>query len=160
MAIYLEYEGITGDVTADGHDKWIEVTSASWGVGRGISTVVGAAENRESTTVSVSEVVFSTTMDTASGYFWNDLCHNEDGKTAKIHFTSTGDGSANVYLEVTLEDSLISGMSFSSAGDRPAISLSVNFTKIETKYMEQATGGAEATGGDAVIYNLATAKAG
>jgi len=159
MAIYLEYEGITGDVTAEGHAAWIEMTSASWGVGRGISTVVGASENRESTTVSVSELVFSTTMDTASGYFWNDLCKNEVGKTAKIHFTATGDGSVNVYLELTLSESLVSGMSFSSGGDRPGISLSVNFTKIETKYMEQSHDGSESTGGDAVTYNLATAMA-
>ncbi|HYH66977.1 MAG TPA: type VI secretion system tube protein Hcp [Urbifossiella sp.] len=39
MPIYMQYDSgkIKGDVTAKGHEDWIELASFGWGVGRGIS---------------------------------------------------------------------------------------------------------------------------
>ena len=38
MPIYVKYGAIEGDVTATGHESWIEVNSVQWGVGRSISS--------------------------------------------------------------------------------------------------------------------------
>ena len=54
MAIYMQYPNIPGAVTEEGHKGWIEINSFQWGVGRGISTPVGRAENREASMPSVS----------------------------------------------------------------------------------------------------------
>ena len=31
MPIYMNYNNIPGDATADGHEKWIELNSFQWG---------------------------------------------------------------------------------------------------------------------------------
>lgn len=160
MAIYMEYDGgaVKGDATAESHTDWITLTSAQFGVGRGITTQVGSSENREASSVSVSEIVVTKVMDAASGPLWQELVKNTDGKPVTIDWTSTAAGGDNVYMFVKMENTLVSGMSFSSGGDRPSESVSLNFTKIEVKYKEQAVGGTEATGGSGVTYDLALSK--
>ena len=37
MPIFMHYDGIDGNVTAKGYEKWIEVQSFQFGSGRGIS---------------------------------------------------------------------------------------------------------------------------
>src|SRR5258706_6606126 len=39
--IYMQYEGIKGDVTAKGHEGWVELSSFQWGIGRGITSPTG-----------------------------------------------------------------------------------------------------------------------
>ena len=59
MPIYMKYNdgAVKGDVTAEGHEAWIECNSFQWGVGRGISSPTGASADRESSAPSVSEIV-------------------------------------------------------------------------------------------------------
>lgn len=158
MAIYMEYQGITGDATASGHEQWITLSSCQFGVGRGIHTPVGSAENREASNCTVSEVVISKPMDSASGPLWQELVKNTTGKDVKIDWTSTSAGAENIYMFCKLTNTLVASMSFSSGGDRPQESVSLNFTQVEIKYMEQAVGGTEATGGSGITYDLAQAK--
>ena len=66
MPIFMHYDGIDGNVTAKGYEKWIEVQSFQFGSGRGISTPTGGSENREASAPSVSEVVVTKLMDKAS----------------------------------------------------------------------------------------------
>jgi len=161
MAIFMEFDGggIAGDATAESHPKWITMGSVQWGIGRGISTPTGSAENREASTCSVSEIVLTGQLDSATGPLWNELLKNTDGKDVTIDFTSTSGGADNTFMYVKLTNTLVSGMSFSSGGDRPSISLSLNFTKIETKYLEQAFTGTDASGGSVITYDLALSKA-
>ena len=161
MAIFMEYDGggIKGDATAESHTDWITLTSCQFGVGRGISTPTGSAENREATTCSVSEIVVTKMMDAASGPLWQELVKNTTGKDVTIDFTSTSGGADNTFMYVKLTNTLVSSMSFSSGGDRPSESIALNFTKIETKYMEQAKEGTDASGGAVVTYDLALSKA-
>jgi type VI secretion system secreted protein Hcp len=155
----MNYDTIPGDATAESHTKWITLSSCQWGIGRGISTPVGSAENREASSCSVSEVTVTKEMDSASGKLWQELVKNTDGKDVQIDFTSTAGGGDNTFMYIKLTNTLVSGMSLSSGGDRPTESVSLNFTKIETKYMEQALDGTEASGGSAITYDLALSKA-
>ena len=161
MAIFMEYDGggIKGDATAESHTDWITLQSCQFGVGRGIATPTGSAENREASTASVSEVTVTKSMDAASGPLWQELVKNTSGKDVTIDFTSTSAGGDNTYMYMKLTNTLVSGMSFSSGGDRPMESLSMNFTKIETKYMVQAKEGTDATGGSVVTFDIALSKA-
>jgi type VI secretion system secreted protein Hcp len=159
MAIFMEYQGIPGDSTAASHTAWITLNSVQFGVGRGISTPVGSAENREASTCSVSEITVTKLLDAGSGPLWQELVKNTDGKDVTIDFTSTSGGADNTFMYVKLTNTLVSGMSFSSGGDRPSESVSLNFTKIETKYLEQAFTGTDATGGSVITYDLALSKA-
>ena len=156
MPIYMNYNDIKGDATAEGHEGWIELNSCQWGVGRGISSPTGASADRESTAPSVSEITVTKDTDIGSTKMLNEAYQGE-GQKVVIDFCKTDKGKLEVYLEITLEDCLVSGYSLSSGGDRPSESLSLNFTKIEFKNTSMKD--KNDTGDpDTVTYDLALAK--
>ncbi|BCH35554.1 hypothetical protein MesoLjLc_74840 [Mesorhizobium sp. L-8-10] len=158
MAIYLKYEGIDGEATHDKHQKWIDVSSLQFGVGRGISTPTGAAANREASEPSISEVVVTKQLDGSSTALFTESATGAVGKKVEIHLVNTG-SPGNTYVEYTLTNALISGYSLSSGGDRPTESISINFTKIEYKhipYDDKNKAGTPVT----VSYDLSTTKSG
>lgn len=160
MSIFLKFEGIDGDATEDGHKKWIGVDSVQFGVGRAISTPVGDAARRECSKPSISEVVFTKSMDAASLKLWESSLIENKGKKVEIHFTRTGDaGKLDVYAQYELTNALISGYSVSSGGDSPTESISLNFTKVMYKWVGAGTDNAKGTGGSN-SFDLATAKMG
>jgi type VI secretion system secreted protein Hcp len=129
MPIYVKYAAIDGDVTAAGHEKWIEVNSFQWGVGRGISSPTGGSSDRESSAPSVSEIVVTKPTDVSTVKLLDEALEGE-GVDVTIDFCKTDKGNLNVYLSYVLTNTMISGYSTSSGGDRPQESLSFNFTKI------------------------------
>jgi len=162
MAIYMKYAGIDGDVTEEGHKKWIECGSAQFGVGRAIGgTASGAARGREASLCNVSEITISKPSDAASQDLMREAMIGAiPGKTVKFEFVTTGRGDkAETYTTFELEQCMISGFSLSTGGDRPMESLSLNFTKItynmsagsETGELDQAKRG---------YFDLALAKGG
>jgi len=132
MAIYMQIDGIKGDVTAAGHEGWIDCHSLQWGVGRGIHTPTGSSQERESSAPSISEVSVTKSMDASSPAIFSEACVGIS-KPAVIHLVKTGT-QLETYMEYTLTNCLISGYSVSSGGDKPSESLSFNFTKLEMKY--------------------------
>ena len=156
MPIYMQYDGVDGDVTESGHTKWIEVNSFLWGVGRGISSPVGGSEDREASAPSISEVTVTKDNDVSSVKLVNEALQGE-GKTVKFDFCRTEKSKLQVYLQLTLTNTMVSGFSTSSGGDRPSESLSLNFTKVEYKVTPM---GAEGKAGNAasVTYDLGLAQ--
>ena len=134
MAIYLKIDGINGKVTAQGHEKWIDVGSVQWGVGRAISSAVGTAKDREASKPSISEVSVTKLMDESSPLIFTEACVGK-AKKVQIHLCTTGTEKLDTYMEYTLEDCMISGYSVSSGGDRPSESISLSFTKMEMKFI-------------------------
>src|SRR6516162_1054789 len=118
MPIYVNYNNIPGDVTAEGHEKWIEVNSFQWGVGRGISSPTGGSSDREASAPSVSEIVVTKPNDIATINLLNEALQGE-GVDVTIDFTKTDKGQLSVYLCYIMNNTMISGYSVSSGGDRP-----------------------------------------
>ena len=130
MPIYMKIEGIKGNVTAAGHEGWIELMSAQLGVQRRVNTT-GQGANREASTPSVSEIVVTKDIDSASTDLFRMSLWGE-GKKVTIDFVSSG--QTVPYLSIELENTLISNYSVSGHGgsghETPMESLSLNFTKI------------------------------
>jgi type VI secretion system secreted protein Hcp len=158
MAIYLKYEGIDGEATHENHKKWIDVGSMQFGVGRGISTPSGSTANREASEPSVSEVTITKAMDGASTSLFTESATGAVGKKVEIHLVSTG-SPGNTYVEYTLTNALISGYSVSTGGDRPSESVSINFTKMEFKFIPYDDKNKAGTP-VSVSYDLSTTKSG
>ena len=158
MPIYMNYNSlaIKGDVTAEGHEGWVELNSFQWGVGRGISSPTGASADRESSAPSVSEITVTKATDISSPKLLNEAYQGE-GQTVIIDFCKTDKGKLEVYMTYTLEDCMVRGYSISSGGDRPSESLSLNFTKIEYKNIPNKDKG-ETGDPESVGYDLALAK--
>jgi type VI secretion system secreted protein Hcp len=133
MAIYMNFDGIPGDTRAKGHEKWIEINSVQFGVGRGIGSPVGQASKREASAPSISEVTITKMTDETSPLLFQEACVGK-GKPVQIHFVVTQADKLETFLELTLTNVMVSGYSVSSGGDNPTESISLNFTKIEVKY--------------------------
>lgn len=158
MAIYIKIGEIKGNVSAKGHEDWIECTSLQFGVGRAIPMFVGSQSNREASHPSLSEFTFSKGMDDSSPYLFQESVTGESQKI-EVHVTKTGSNQLESIVEYTLDSALISSYSISSGGDQPSESLSVSFTKVEMKYIVWNEGHTQASQ-IPVSYDLATATTG
>jgi type VI secretion system secreted protein Hcp len=156
MPIYVQYGPIKGDVTESTHKGWVEVNSFQWGVGRGISSPTGGSSDREASAPSVSEIVVTKPVDVATTNFLNEALQGE-GVDTTIDFTKTDKGQLSVYLSYVLTNTMVSGYSLSSGGDRPNESLSFNFTKIATKAITLDPTNAEGSPAT-VTYDIGLAK--
>jgi type VI secretion system secreted protein Hcp len=134
MAIYLKYAAIKGSVTTDGFKDWIELHSFQAGVGRGISSPARGASNREGSEPSISEIVVTKQMDVASVPLLQDAWGGAMDSKVTVKFTTTTKNAVVTYLVYDMENVGLSGFSFSSGGDLPSESLSLNFTKITVTY--------------------------
>ncbi len=126
--IYMTYGDIKGDVTDPGFEGDIQLNSVQWGVGRSISRPT-AGGGRQVSAPNISEVVVTKTFDSSSlplieQAFVVDPAHVD------LYFANQVDGKLQTYLTLDLANTLESGYSMSSSGDRPSESLSLNFTKI------------------------------
>jgi type VI secretion system secreted protein Hcp len=155
MAIYMNWDGVPGDVTTQGFEKWIELQSFQWGVGRGIGSAMSGQASRESSIPSVSEVVVTKLMDSSSPGLWTDSVAGQLNTTVKISFTTTSKGATTEFLNYELTNTGLSGYSLSSGGDMPTESLSLNFTKVVWKFTgtDPSVSGTPVTQG----YDLTTA---
>jgi type VI secretion system secreted protein Hcp len=157
MAIYMNYNklAVKGDATEAGHTGWITLSSCQWGVGRGISAPVGSTVNREASHPSISEITVSMMLSAASTKLLTEALVGE-GVDCQIDFCKTEKDKLVVYLTLTLTNTMISGYSLSSGGDKPSESVSLNFTKIEFKnFPMDSTGKVGAA--DPVAYDLGLA---
>ena len=157
MAIFMKYGDLKGEVTADGYEDWVEFSSFQWGLGRGISSGVGGGSKREATAPSVSEITLTKTMDAFSPLSLKEAIGGK-AVVVKVEMTQTdNDGKHVAYQKFILTDTLISGYSMSSGGDRPSESLSLNFNKFDSEYIKIDDKFQPTTTGH-VIYNIAEAK--
>ena len=156
MAIYMNWDGVPGDVTTQGFEKWIELTSFQWGVGRGIGSAMSGQASRESSIPSVSEIVVTKRMDGSSPGLWTDSVAGQLNTTVKIAFTTTSQGATTQFLNYELTNTGLSGYSLSSGGDMPTESLSLNFTKVVWSFTgtDPSVSGTPVTQG----YDLTLAK--
>lgn len=157
MAIFLKYGSIKGETTQLTHKEWIEVNSFQFGVGRGISMGVGGGSKREATAPSVSEIVLTKSFDVSSPLLLKEAIGGK-AVEVKIEMTQTDSSGKHVsYQKYILSDTLISGYSISSGGDRPSESISLNFGKIDSEYLNiDSKFNAKTTGH--VIYDIGQAK--
>jgi type VI secretion system secreted protein Hcp len=158
MPIYLNYDSLSvkGDVTAANWENWIELNSFQFGVGRGISSPTGGSADRESSAPSVSEITVSKDQDASTGPLLTAALQGE-GVTVIIDFVKTSSGQLVKFMEYTLTNTMISGWSTSSGGDRPSESISLNFTKVQVDPTTIDSAGA-ISNANPVTYDISTAK--
>ena len=132
MAIYLKIDGIEGDVTARGHEGWIECSSIQWGVDRGIQSTTETTQQRKPSAPNVSDVTVTTRMNKTTPLLFIEACVGKP-RSVNIDLVQIGE-YLQTYMSYKLNSSLITGYSMSTNGDTPMESVSINFTRIEMKY--------------------------
>lgn len=136
MAIFMKYGALDGEVTVEGYEKWVECHSCQMGYGRGISAPgPGGGSKREASAPTVSEVNVTTTMDSFSPLILKEALGGA-ATEVKIEMTQTDDNGKHIaFQKYVFTNTLVSGLSISSGGDRPSESLSLNFTKFSSLYI-------------------------
>ncbi len=158
MAIYIEYEGIKGNVTAAGYKNHIEVSSLAFGVLRGISMEAGNMSNREATCPSLSQITLKKTVDSSTVSLFKESLAGSAGKKVTIKFVHTGFDSLIEFMSYTLDDCLIRGYSVKiNDQEEPQEVLSLSFSKILLSYIGRDA--ANKSGAPIRVgYDLSTAK--
>ncbi len=158
MALYMEFDGVKGNVTADGYADHIALLSCNFGVSRGISMEPGNVSNREATRPSLSEINISKEADNSVTALFKAAVTGDAGKTVKIKFLRTGADKVQEFMVYELENCLVSSYSISADSEgTPIENLTLSFSKLLVTYMDTneklGAGSQQVTG-----YDLTTAK--
>jgi type VI secretion system secreted protein Hcp len=157
MAIFLKYGSIAGESTQLAHKEWIEIETFQFGVGRGVSIGVGGGSKREASAPSMSEVTLTKSMDISSPLILKEALGGK-AVEVKIELTQTDNSGKHIaFQKYVLTDTLISGYSISSSGARPSESLSLNFAKLDSEYLNINDKFESKTTGH-VVYDIAQSK--
>lgn len=157
MAIFMKYGKLEGEVDAEGYEKWVQVDSLQWGVGRGIAAAgSGGGSKREASAPSISEITVSKNFDAFSPLALKESIGGK-GDEVKIDLTRTDESGKHVaFQKYILSECMMSGYSISSGGDRPSESISLNFTKFDSEYIKIDAAFKPTTTGH-VMYDIAKA---
>lgn len=159
MAIYVEYEGIKANGTADGFKDHLQVEAVNFGVNRSLTMEPGKMANRESGKPFITEVSLSKTVDNSVSVLFKESVSGSVGKKVTIKFVRTAQDKVAVFMTYTLTDCLVSSYNISAVGDEtPTENITLSFSKCEISYTEfdanNKAGSPKRAG-----YDLAAAKA-
>lgn len=158
MAIYIQYDGIKGNTTADGYKDHLTVNSVQFGIGRGISMEPGNLSNREATRPTISEVTITKVADASSTALFKESVTGSSGKKVVIKFVQTGSDKLVEFMTYTLEDCMVSGYSITAdAENDPTETISLSFAKVMLNYNDYDKSNKSANP-QRVGYDLTTAK--
>lgn len=157
MAIYLKFAGIEGDVSAEGFEKQIELSSAQLGGGRNAHPNVGTGKDSGGDAPYLGEVSIAKAGGSGIvlliGAFFN-----RKNAEAVITFTRDGEGAKPEAAMIwTLTDATLT--SISTGGGSSAISLNFSFgySKLELKEIPRNVKG-KSEGPKAFTYDLSKMK--
>ena len=158
MAIYMEFDGVKGNVTAEGYKDHIALLACNFGVSRGISMEPGNLTNREATRPSLSEISISKEADNSVTALFKAAVTGDSGKTVKIKFLRTGADKVQEFMIYELENCLVSSYSMSADSEgTPMENLTLSYSKLLVTYKDTDEKGGN--GSQQVVgYNLATAQ--
>lgn len=135
MAIYMLYEGIAGNVTAEGYADHIPVLTVNFDVSRGITMESGNMSNREATRPTLSEIVLTKYADTSVTSLFKESVTGSAGKTVELKFVRTGADKVQEFMVYTLENCMISGYSITAdAEGEPVENISLSYSKLMINY--------------------------
>jgi type VI protein secretion system component Hcp len=104
----MNFEGISGDVTAGGFTGDIQLLGFQWGVNPGISSSTGGSADGASSAPSASDITITKAVDKTSSLLLREMLTGES-KDVKIFFVNSIKGRLNTYAEYDLKNVLISG---------------------------------------------------
>jgi len=158
MSIYCEFEGISGNVTAEGFEKQIAITS--FNIKRRISMVPGSIANRESSNPKFSELVLTKGYDVTTPALFKESVSTSVGKKVILHFVRTNNNTLQEFMTYELSDCLVSGFNIYADGGRggvPREEIKLSYSMLTVSHTQfdksNSVGVPERQG-----YNLITAK--
>jgi type VI secretion system secreted protein Hcp len=156
--MFIKFDSVEGECTDKNHKTWIEVLSWSHGFSQPASPL-RASSGSTVEKANHSDFNFTKAMDSSSddliGACWKGLQYD---KVNVECFKSDGDNMPIKYLEINMEDVIVSGYSISGGGgDLPMENLSLSYSKITYKYdPKDKDKGAAGAGVQPISHDLKT----
>lgn len=156
--ILLKIDGVDGESKIDGHEKEIDILSASWGASQSASTHFGGGAGTAK--VNVHDLSITKRVDAASADLFLKTCTGQHYDTATLVYMKSGgnDNTQVPYLQYEMTEVYVSSMHQSGGGDQFAQeNVSLSFAKVKISYWPQNDDGSQ---GDVkeVTFNVATNK--
>jgi type VI secretion system secreted protein Hcp len=133
MPIYMQFDGITGSVTTNGHEKWIELDSCGFSTKRTLTSPNGRGNHRESAAPMMTSLAVTKYLDQASSALLGASLWGAP-KKVKIDFVKSDENKFETFLQYELENAIVASFDTSATGGegdaRPVETLELNFTKI------------------------------
>ena len=167
---FLKFEGIDGESTVQGHEKWIELLSFSWGAAAAEHAAGSAAGGgRPTGRVSPQDFSFMKVTDSASPKLFLKLCQGAQFQKVSLACRKAGGTSVDAagapqddFIKIDFFDVFLS--SYNEGGNtatdqRPLESVSFAFAKLD---FEVAAMSADGTLGDfsTAVVDFKTNRAG
>jgi len=138
MAIYMEYDGLKGNVTAAGYAGMIQLGFFKFEVRRAISMTTGQLANREYTKPSFGVIMMNKKLDGASPGIFKEAVSGAVGKQVKFHFVRTGSTQLQENITYTFQQCLpvfFRLVGLSREGGIPVERLYLSYTSVEVSYI-------------------------
>jgi type VI secretion system secreted protein Hcp len=141
--VYLKINGIKGESKDSAHERWIEITSAHWGVVQPRSATASTAGGHTAERCEHHAVSLSKLTDVASPILMQTCSMGRTIPKAKLEFMrADGEGNPVKYYEVELENVIVANMEqLVSEGNILHDSIGLRFSKIRWKYTQQNIAG-------------------
>jgi len=152
--IFLKLDGVPGSATNQGYENQIIVESFQWGGGVAVSGGTGNMGDRTAGKASLADITITKPLDAATHELLKHMLKGKVIPKGVFTFVAATNAEAEKYLEVTLENIIISSLSQSSAGETPNESVSFNYSKIEFSHQLRDEKGAPQP--KRVAYDLKT----
>jgi type VI secretion system secreted protein Hcp len=152
--VYLQIDGIKGESSDTTHKDWIECKSVSFEVLQPRSATASSAGGHTAERCEHKDIVVTKLSDLATPLLLEQCSMGKTIPKAKFDFMrADADGKRVTYFNIELENVLISDVApHVSEGDIMSESLSIKYSKVKWKYVQQkisgGTGGNTAGGWD------------
>jgi len=135
MAIYMQIQGMNGNVTTKGHENWIHVESMHFGLKNPTRTSVGDIKDRIKGNPIIGEMTVVKEADPSSTYLFTNSLQGKVIPSVKIDICHTGK-ELTPHQQYTLTNVLVSHYeeAHDMSGKNPKEIVRFNFTKIEKSY--------------------------
>ena len=133
----MKIDDIEGDITAKGHESWIQILSFDFNIKRMLSLQPGRSADREGSRPTISEITLSKYLDQSSPILFSESCVGKAKSQIQLDICQTDDGT-KAYTELTLYHAIISSYKLNaneqSGSIYPDETISISFDKIELRY--------------------------
>lgn len=156
--VFLKFTpDIKGESLQEGYEGQIEILSYSWGVSQagGFSFSTGGTVAK----ANVHDMSVSFQQCSASPKLMEHCAKGKHFDSALLSCLKAGGDKQEKYLEITLEDVIVSSYTTGGSGDdMPHESLTLNFAKVKLEYFSQDDKGATKSAGVGTFDQRKTGK--
>lgn len=145
MALFVQFDGITGESRDAEHTGWSDVVKLNWNVARSTAGSSGAVVAHGRGRVAMEDVAITKPYDSASVQLLHAMMDNQILAIVKLHDTATyGDGARRMFLEIELRRALVTSRrceACSTGTQMPTEELTLSFEYYAETYLEYDANG-------------------